>query len=75
MSLVKRNSHTQSSEAIERMEVFLAWLKTCPVSNKITSMQNDFMHVKFYAGKDDNYNPEVTIRTVFQITEEENNDL
>ena len=27
MSLVKRNSHTQSSEAIERMEVFLAWLK------------------------------------------------
>mgnify|MGYP003127867223 CR=1 FL=1 len=70
MSLVKRNSHRQSSEAIERMEVFLAWLKTSPVSNKITSMQNDFIHVKFYAGKDDNYNshPEVT------IMEEENND-
>ena len=40
---------------IEKMEDFLKWLKTCPLTNRITSMQNDFIHVKFYVGKDEKY--------------------
>ena len=35
-------------QQIERIETLTAWLKTCPYTCVITSMQGSFAHVKFY---------------------------
>ena len=33
---------------VEALERFLAWLKSCPFTYTISSMQGSFMHVKFF---------------------------
>ena len=33
---------------VEAIEKFLAWLKSCPFTCTISSMQGSFVHVKFF---------------------------
>ena len=33
---------------VEAVEKFLKWLKTCPFTCTISSMQGSFVHVKFF---------------------------
>ena len=35
---------------VEALERFLAWLKSCPFTYTISSMQGSFVHVKFFLG-------------------------
>lgn len=37
-----------TTEQVDRLEEFLAWVKTCPYSYAISSMQGGFLHVKFF---------------------------
>jgi len=36
---------------IQGIEKFLTWLKSCPFTCTISSMQGSFVHVKFFLGK------------------------
>ena len=40
-------------EQIENIELFLEWLKTCPVQHRISSMQGDILHAKFHLSEPD----------------------
>ena len=35
---------------VEAIEKFLGWLKSCPFTCTISSMQGSFVHVKFFLG-------------------------
>lgn len=41
-------------QQIKKLEAFLAWLKTCPFTCTISSMQGDFVHVKFFINRPKN---------------------
>ena len=36
---------------VEAIEKFLAWIKSCPFTCTISSMQGSFIHVKFFIEK------------------------
>ena len=36
---------------VEAIEKFLTWIKSCPFTCTISSMQGSFIHVKFFIGE------------------------
>lgn len=42
-----------STNQVNKLESFLKWLKSCPFTFTISSMQGEFIHVKFFINSKD----------------------